>query len=304
MSEEWNTRARQKKIARLKKSEKPRVLDLFAGCGGFSLGFQSAGFEIAGGVEKDDYAAQTHANNFFRGENEQVVQHHATGRDIRETEPEEILSTAGDKSSLAGEIDVVVGGPPCQSYARVGRAKLREIDEHPDAFLEDARGNLYLRYLHYVRVLDPLVVVVENVPDALNYGGHNIAEEIGEVLSDRGYRCAYTLLNSAFYGVPQMRERMFLVAYAEELESDVTFPSPSYYIKLPRGYHGSRNVALKHIRNGSLFEKNGRGHFVPIPTPTQNLPSAAFTAEDALGDLPKITRHLEGKLKRGPSPFQ
>jgi len=302
MSEGLTRRARLDKIDRLRSSEKPRVLDLFAGCGGFSLGFYSAGFQIAGGVEKNEYAAQTHAQNFFRDAGNEIIQRHAKGRDIRKTEPEEVIATAADKSSLVAEIDLIIGGPPCQSYARVGRAKLREIDEHPEAFLEDARGNLYLRYLHYVKVLEPLVVVIENVPDALNYGGHNIAEEIAEVLSDRGYRCGYTLLNSAFYGVSQMRERMFLIAYAEELESEVTFPSPSHYIKLPRGYHGSRSVALKHVRNGSLFAKNGRGHFVPIPTPSRDLP-AAVTAQEALDDLPPITRHLEGNLKRGPRRF-
>ena len=64
---------------------------------------------------------------------------------------------------------------------------------------------------------------MENVPDVLNYGGHNIAEEMCETLTPMGYVCGYTLLNSAYYGVPQMRERMFLIAYAEELDAKVTF---------------------------------------------------------------------------------
>ena len=55
-------------------------------------------------------------------------------------------------------------------------------------------------------------MLVENVPDVLNHGGQNIAEEICEVLEEKGYVCGYTLLNAAFYGVPQMRERMFLIA--------------------------------------------------------------------------------------------
>lgn len=302
MVETVTTRARQEKIDRLKSGKKPRVLDLFAGCGGFSLGFRSAGFEIAGGVEKNDYAATTHAQNFFRGEGKKVINHHATGRDIRETEPGDVLTTVAGKSSVASKIDVIVGGPPCQSYARVGRAKLREVDKHPEAFLEDNRGNLYLRYLHYVRALEPLAVVLENVPDSLNYGGHNVAEEIAEVLSDREYRCAYTLLNSAFYQVPQMRERMFLIAYAEELESEVEFPSPSHHIDLPSGYYGSRSVALKLVRDESLLKDKGKGHFVPAPPSSNELPDA-ITAKEALDDLPPITRHLEGNLKRGPRRF-
>ena len=75
---------------------------------------------------------------------------------------------------------------------------------------------------------------MENVPDVLNYGGHNIAEEMCETLTPMGYVCGYTLLNSAYYGVPQMRERMFLIAYAEELDAKVTFPSPTHWVTFQR----------------------------------------------------------------------
>ena len=301
MNQEIARRARESKIERIRRGERPRVLDLFAGCGGFSLGFSSAGFEIAAGLEVDEYAAETHANNFF--ESERDIAHHSKGRDIRETEPEDLFPNE-EGESLVERVDVIIGGPPCQSYARVGRAKLRQIDKNPDAFLEDSRGNLYLRYLHFVRALEPLVVVVENVPDALNYGGHNIAEEICEVLEERGYTCRYTLLNSAFYGVPQMRERMFLVAYAEELESEVSFPDPTHQIELPSGYQGTRSVALKGVKGAPLLE-NGAGrknHFFPIPEPSEDLPDAV-TAKNALDDLPSIKRHLRGNLTRGARHF-
>ena len=75
--------------------------------------------------------------------------------------------------------------------------------------MHDPRARLYQEYLRYVDAFQPLVVLVENVPDVLNHGGQNIAEEICEVLESKGYMCGYTLLNAAFYGVPQMRERMF-----------------------------------------------------------------------------------------------
>jgi DNA (cytosine-5)-methyltransferase 1 len=88
---------------------------------------------------------------------------------------------------------------------------------------------------------------MENVPDVLNYGGHNIAEETCEVLSSMGYVCRYTLLNAVYYGVPQTRERMFLLAYAEELEADVNFPKPTHWFDLPRGHEASRRVALNVI---------------------------------------------------------
>ncbi len=86
---------------------------------------------------------------------------------------------------------------------------------------------------------------MENVPDMLNHAGHNIAAEVCEVLTKRGYVCGYTLLNAALYGVPQMRERMILIAIREEMVSDILLPAPTNWIALPSGYEGSRAVALK-----------------------------------------------------------
>ena len=73
---------------------------------------------------------------------------------------------------------MIVGGPPCQAFARVGRPKLREIDEHTEAFIHDPRALLYIEYLRYVEAFAPLAVVVENVPDVLNHGGQNVAGAI------------------------------------------------------------------------------------------------------------------------------
>jgi DNA (cytosine-5)-methyltransferase 1 len=210
------------------------------------------------------------------------------------------LSQLGHVGPADRLVDVIIGGPPCQAFARVGRAKLREIADHPEAFLKDARGNLYLRYLQYVRELKPIALLMENVPDILNYGGHNVAQETCEVLTEMGYTCSYTLLNSAFFGVPQMRERMFLIAVARDICSKISFPTPTHWIELPRGYEGSRQVALQTVHK-DLFENKNFYHERPVPVRASCVP--ALTAEDALGDLPKVTLHLEGKLKRGARRF-
>jgi DNA (cytosine-5)-methyltransferase 1 len=142
-------------------------------------------------------------------------------------------------------------------------------------------------------------VVLENVPDMLNHGGHNIAEEICEVLESRGYVCGYTLLNSAFYGVPQMRERMFLIALHGALGAAVAFPEPTHWINLPPGYEGTRLVALKNL------EFFGRTHFHSLPRPSGPLPSAV-TASEAIGDLPPIDARAllaSGNLRRGARRF-
>src|SRR6185437_6162748 len=108
------------------------------------------------------------------------------------------------------------------------------------------RANLYLRVVKYVDAFQPLAIVMENVPDIMNFGGHNISEEICETLERKGYVAKYTLLNSAYYGVPQMRERMFLVAFSKEVGRSFDFPVPIRQCVIPRGYEGSRQVALKH----------------------------------------------------------
>lgn len=274
------------------------MMDLFAGCGGMSLGFHAAGFAVAGAVEIDPIAAASHALNFHgagtRGEREL----HALPRDINKTPPNKLIEQLGlGQTALA--VDIVVGGPPCQAFARVGRAKLREIAEHPEAFKLDERGALYLNFMRYISALQPLVVVMENVPDVINYGGHNIPEEMAEALEARGYDCRYTLLNAALYGVPQMRERMFFIAYAKELKSQVIFPEPLAFHKFPVGYEGSRQVALKSLGGDLLIPDT---HFSKAPLAVPGLPGA-ITAKEALEDLPAITLHLEGNLKRGARRF-
>ena len=270
-----------------------RVLDLFAGCGGLSLGFAAAGFDVVAGVEFDREAALTHARN-FHGEDEQRLAAHQAARDITTTSPADLARDLLE-SEPTGAVDVIVGGPPCQAFARVGRAKLREVAEHPTAFLNDPRSNLYLQYLEYIREFKPPALLMENVPDLINYGGHNIAHEVCEVLADLGYVARYTLLNAAFYGVPQMRLRMFLMAFDARLGITPCFPRPTHWIELPRGYEGTRQVALKHLAEDDEF-------FVDSPRPDSAL-RPAVTAEEALRDLPTITAHLEGNLRRGVRSF-
>lgn len=287
----------QKKLDRIRGGGKPRVLDLFSGCGGISLGFKAAGYEIAAAVEFDPDAARSHGANFHPSD-----PRHAQARDITATSPV-ALATALGLGDVAHAFDVLVGGPPCQAFARVGRSKLREVAEHPEAFRHDARAQLYIEYLRYVEACAPLAVVMENVPDMLNHAGHNLAEEIAEVLEGKGYACRYSLLNAAYYGVPQMRERMILVAIRKEVATEVRIPEPTHWIELPSGYSGTRAVALKLV--GSQTSLFGEHRYSEAPSPPKDLP-AAVTATQALGDLPAIyaRRQLEaGTLRRGRRAF-
>ncbi len=288
----------RQKLQRIRAGAKaPRVLDLFSGCGGLSLGFRRAGYEIAAAVEFDSHAAQSHGKNFHPED-----ARHAIPRDITATPPAKLTEALGlGETALA--VDVLVGGPPCQAFARVGRSKLREVAEHPEAFRHDARARLYIEYLRYVEACAPLAVVMENVPDMLNHGGHNLAEEIAEVLVAKGYVCRYSLLNAAFYGVPQMRERMILIAIHKEVADSISLPSPTHWIDLPAGYTGTRAVALKLL--GALNTAGDAHHYCEPPLASDKLP-AAVTAEEAIGDLPTMDARLmldAGTLRRGRRAF-
>ena len=142
---------------------------------------------------------------------------------------------------------------------------------------------------------------MENVPDILNYGGHNIAEEVAEVLVEMGYTVKYTMLNAVHYGVPEMRERMFLIAYKNGIDVREWFPKPTHKTELPQGYHSSRQVALKTIKSGGLFNDNVC--FMDSPEPEPSLRKRGVTAQQAISDLPVIDDTSEQKQRKSPRRF-
>ena len=286
------------KLDRLARGKKPRLLDLFSGCGGLTLGFHRAGCDIIGGVEIDPYAAHSHAINFHSDIAQDLFEQHLIPKDITLVNPHDLLMQYGYDHPISA-VDILVGGPPCPAFTRVGRAKLREVREHPEAFRYDPRAKLYLPYLDYVKNLLPLAILMENVPDIMNFGGHNLAEEICDILQELGYNCTYTLLNSANYGVPQMRERFYLVGVHQSVEHEFKFPKPFRYIDFPQGYEGSRKVALKHVDQNNFFVKN---HYVSTPLPLQ-CAEPSVTVQEAIRDLPIIMGHLDGTIKRGTRRF-
>ena len=117
--------ATMRKLERIAAGEKPRAIDLFSGAGGISLGFHRVGFRIDGALEIEPLPALTHALNFHRDDPERIGLH-SQPRDMTKLEPNEFAAELG-LGPVADAVDVLVGGPPCQAYARVGRAKLREI---------------------------------------------------------------------------------------------------------------------------------------------------------------------------------
>jgi DNA (cytosine-5)-methyltransferase 1 len=280
-------RARRTKLARLRAGATPRVLELASGCGGLALGLKRAGFELTAHIEVDPEAAETYRVNFGPDRDAKW----SAVRDMAAVGPAALAEElALGEPALA--IDILAAGLPCQAFARIGRSKLRDVSGDGEAYKNDARSRLYLRFLEFVEGTAPLVVVLENVPDILNHGGHNVPEEIAATLASKGYAVRYTILNAAHHGVPQIRERLFLVAFARELGAIPGFPEPSHHLELPKGYEGSRRVALKHVPADSPW-------FVPLKNPDPALP-AAVTVKQALADLPLIRDHQldPGSMRR------
>lgn len=189
----------KRKIARLRSGQPPRFIDLFSGCGGISLGFTTAGFEPIASVELDPRAAESHGANFAHLSHGKNSDAHFMARNVTEERPAGIFRDIGLSGATDEQVDVLVGGPPCQAFTRVGRAKLRHEARRREevtaesAFLVDGRVNLWQHYLAYVRDTKPLALLMENVPDILNHGGTNVAEMVAEELRREGYAVRYTL---------------------------------------------------------------------------------------------------------------
>jgi DNA (cytosine-5)-methyltransferase 1 len=282
-----------KKWGRLQAGRAPRVLDLFSGAGGFSLGFRQAGCEIIAGVELDEDAAATHHLNFGHGAGV-----HPGPVDITKTSAEALMGRLSPGVPPGELVDLLIGGPPCTAFTRVGRAKLESVrkgdpDTGTPAFLVDPRAQLYQQYLEYVECLKPVGLVMENVPDLLNFGGANVAEDVCERLHELGYSAKYTILHAAAYGVPQLRSRLILIAWHGSTGLAPTFPEPTRAVELPRGYLSAQHVALKPHNDKVRIA----GGWVEPPS-AEGLPPAV-TVSEALDDLPPIVAHLTGQLRKG-----
>jgi DNA (cytosine-5)-methyltransferase 1 len=274
---------RHEKLLRLQAGGKARTLEICSGCGGLSLGLLAAGLELSAHIEIDAEAAESYALNF--GEEHALDSEWARPRDMQKSTAAQLVADLGLTTPAVASFDVLAAGLPCQAFARIGRSKLRSMAGEENAFQRDPRASLYRQFLQYVVDTQPLAIIVENVPDILNFGGHNVPEEICETLEQFGYRARYTILNAAYFGAPQVRERLFVVALADLLNEAPSFPQPTHFLDLPKGYEGSRRVALKHVDRASRF-------FHAIPMPDSGL-QVAVGAKEALGDLPVIKEHAK-----------
>lgn len=265
----------------------PKVVDLFCGAGGFSLGFHAAGCRIISAADVDSVAGETFRRNFS------VLQ--------AAKPPKVFFGDEGDLEYLdldflcEGERpDIVIGGPPCQGFSHLGRAKLDSLSD--EGFRGDPRNDLYRRFLAAVEHWRPAALVMENVPGMLSVGGTNYADLVCAELAEIGYRTGYALLNAVWYGVPQFRERIFFLGIRQDLRATPIAPATTHRPETSQGYsRPARTVSPLLPFGGNWDLMLGQ---LPVPAAPAQLP--AVTVRDALTDLPELRDHLAGtKPPRG-----
>ncbi len=187
-------------------------IELFAGAGGLALGLEMAGFTTMALVEKDEYCCQTlrvNKKKYFP-----IAKIFETP--IEDITPEEVLK----KLKLSKEdIVLIAGGPPCQGFSI---AKTSKGGRH----LDDPRNNMFFQFAKFLEYIKPRSFLMENVPGITNMEKGFVLRRVLETFEGLGYKLRWKILNSADYGVPQLRRRFFIIGYSDN--GPITFPQPTH----------------------------------------------------------------------------
>lgn len=173
-------------------------IDLFAGCGGISLGFERAGIRVLAAVDTDPKAVEVYESNF-------PDVPHIVREDLSSYSPEDLEYRIGTRN-----VDIIAGGPPCQGYSNV-----RQVDgsNHGDRLVSDHRRTLYRHFLRFVKHFRPTVFVMENVLGIRSAEGGIHFEGALSSSESIGYVPYAGVVNAADYGVPQSRRRLLIVGF-------------------------------------------------------------------------------------------
>lgn len=232
-----------------------RCMDLFAGCGGLSLGLMQAGIDVQYANEVDADACNTYRAN------------HPSAK-MLEADCNQLLNRIVAREGglpVPGEIDLLVGGPPCQGFSGYNRHR------RPT----DPRNSLMDTFLDYVSVLAPRYVLIENVPGLLSLKQGVIANALLDNLKSLGYATRLGILQAGYYGLPQSRWRVFIWAALQPLVAP-EFPDPTHRfpLKTAFGTKGFRNALVRPVADGDALLFGS--------------PNAPVTVGDAISDLPPL----------------
>ena len=176
-----------------------KFLDLFAGIGGFRLGMESAGHECIGFCEIDKFARESYK-----------AIHNTKG----EIELHDITAVSDESIRGIGRVDIICGGFPCQAFSIAGNRR----------GFEDTRGTLFFEIARFASILRPKYLFLENVKGLLNHDKGNTFEFILSALDELGYDVEWQVLNSKNFGVPQNRERVFIIGHLRGERTRNVFP--------------------------------------------------------------------------------
>ena len=238
-------------------------IDLFSGCGGFSLGMERAGFDCLASIDFNEEAVAVFKKNF---------QHvpHVLQKDLTQFPPSELSNIIGTRN-----VDVIVGGPPCQGFSTV---RQRDGANNGPRMIEDKRRHLYLEFLRYVEFFRPMVFVMENVLGIKSAAGGKYFTRVQKEARAKGYRVHSQVEKAIDLGVPQKRQRQLIIGTRLDLPAYFNSklkPVPRINIA-PNGAPGFR----RHI---TLWE--AIGDLPPL--------KAGGGAEESDYDAERFTKHVE-----------
>ncbi len=206
----------------------PTVLDLFCGAGGMSLGFQNADCEILGGIDNNPHAIKTHHKNF---PSSKLSKLEFKAQDIGSIE-------VIDLPIKPGEVDILIGGPPCQVFSVVGIGKMKSLSK---VIEHDIRNFLYKHFIEFLSYYKPIFFVIENVNTLKsNAIFQTLLRELKEGLLTHqqdypGYEVEYKVLLASDYGVPQLRKRLFIVGRRKNCKLSFEFPKKNIFSPISVG---------------------------------------------------------------------
>lgn len=237
----------------------PTYIDLFSGAGGLSAGFEAAGFRNVFSLDCDKGFCKTYKRNF--------PHHTLIEKDIATVSRQEIVSLIGDNT-----VDVVIGGPPCQGFSIAGTIGRK--------FIDDPRNQLFEEFVRVVEIVRPRCVVMENVARLYTHNNGKTREEIIARFKQAGYTVRCEILNSADYGVPQIRRRVIFIG--TRTGEAILFPEKTVSVHktvreaigdLPalesgeRASHVPNHVAMKHtaqmLKKMSYVKEGGTRAAIP-----------------------------------------
>lgn len=236
-----------------------KYIDLFSGAGGFSLGFDNKGFRNVFSIDIEPQFCETYKHNFS---NHQLIE-----KDICEFSDSEIQYL-----KEFDEIDVVIGGPPCQGFSIAGNIGRK--------FVDDPRNRLFKEFVRVVKVIKPKFFVMENVARLYTHNKGETRNEIIKDFEELGYNVDCKILNSADYGVPQVRKRVIFIGTStnqkiefppKEVEKYVSVKEAlSKYPRLESGEESSipNHVAMSHskqmLNKMSYVSDGGDRNEIPV----------------------------------------